>query len=448
MLVNPVLPDNSRPTQYTDLLPAWDSLKGEASIKMGIVSAADATQQVRHVIEEGTRQVKGLRLGARRQIIRDFVAQLTPSEEQLSTWSAFYGVSTHLLTMFLDEAKEIALNIADADCGVSEESSGGATLVLFPPNDPRNVAYFIPCIILAGSGLIGKASSREPSIVSWAAECAIEAGYPKDALTVISHMDGDILDFVNHAHRECHTTVYMGGLENGKRLFGDDARTVFYCAANTNALICSKDFVEEAINDLLPMFYWPRDCVSVKNIFMPATAIASATELLRDSIGSLGGNVSPRFDDSPLYACGEPDDFKEFINAVVTFECSGAGKVVASNGEFGKHESTPIVVQYRYDEGNYHPLMVNGPSQRYVGLCPVEAEGPDLIEWVRGFYRDNTVDRPMASAVYCTDEEARGTSDLAYEVHIRHNPIKMGYKSVWHQGIDLPGEISNNAGVS
>jgi len=357
--------------------------------------------------ERGADVMRRLSSYERYSILKRTAELLEENLEDFSRIIALEGIKTirearkeasravNTITYAAEEAKRIEGEIVNVDADYREENRFGywvrepvgIVLAITPYNDPLNmVAHKAAPAIASGNALVLKPTYLTPLSALKLGELFLEAGLPKEALSVITGKSSKIGDVLVKDVRP-RVITFTGGVEAGEEIIKKAGlKKVMMELGSSSACIVAEDAnLSYTVPSVISGSFWAagQNCIGVQRLYLQKSIHDKFMEDFVDKIGQykVGDKLDEVTDMGPMITKEEANRVEEWVNEAIEM----GGKLLIG----GKRE------------GNFYwpTVLENVPKEAKV--VRKEIFGPVVV----------------VSPYETTDEAIREANDSDYGLH-------------------------------
>ena len=359
------------------------------------------------IAERGADVMRRLSSYERYSILKRTAELLEENLEDFSRIIALEGIKTirearkeasravNTITYAAEEAKRIEGEIVNVDADYREENRFGywvrepvgIVLAITPYNDPLNmVAHKAAPAIASGNALVLKPTYLTPLSALKLGELFLEAGLPKEALSVITGKSSKIGDVLVKDVRP-RVITFTGGVEAGEEIIKKAGlKKVMMELGSSSACIVAEDAnLSYTVPSVISGSFWAagQNCIGVQRLYLQKSIHDKFMEDFVDKIGQykVGDKLDEVTDMGPMITKEEANRVEEWVNEAIEM----GGKLLIG----GKRE------------GNFYwpTVLENVPKEAKV--VRKEIFGPVVV----------------VSPYETTDEAIREANDSDYGLH-------------------------------
>jgi len=353
-----------------------------------------------------------------------------PSSEALHIASASIGMPRSWVRQSITDGKKMVRKLLSYDSPTSKKT----TFVGVSPNDPREIFFFLGHVLLAGSPLILKLSSREPAIGYEVVKFLQERGLPPGLVNVIygNSSDPAQAELVRQIAKQTDIPIVMGDAalvpnqisfyaEHSRGLVLDAERVLPHllasvqsplsCLAEHNYIVVGQDQFEKVVQGL----------ISAYKSLIPGDLDQEATTL---------GRI-----DSPTIT-----QLRSMLEMGFLFDSAHLlySREGAVSRDFSGDISRGLVVQhFSEDYGTGSNPLLTSPLPGYITAIRQVKDIKSAVMDLNAACSHLRGNKSMALGVYgeLPKEWHEKMSELAHDVHFNESPLYV--KGMRHQGINL-----------
>ena len=336
--------------------------------------------------------------------------------------------------------------------GDDERLSKRVAGIFIPPNEPREWAFFVGSLVMAGIPAVIKPSSRNPIIGIKLLRTLFDNGYPSNALNIINFDTETRPELGHHLMSNVDIRLLMGSISSAESLVQNNNRklTQVYGADNSRVIIDEYANISLALECIKEGSHWPHSCLSPKNIYVVGKknydVIIPDLINFYSKLHNSRGNILSRKTKLGLIQKKNLSGFADilehsYIHSEV--ELHYPKEWAEFNSDMGK----PVLVRAYYNPD--HPLMTSPLPVYFVAVHLVSSLDEAIEHANRSTDHFKNADKSMAISIYSnrvglsirknTIIMPDGNRKIikAYDVHLNNHTTDV--KGAIHQGVDLIG---------
>jgi len=295
------------------------------------------------IAERGADVMRRLSSYERYSILKRTAELLEENLEYFSRIIALEGIKTirearkeasravNTITYAAEEAKRIEGEIVNVDADYRKENRFGywvrepvgIVLAITPYNDPLNmVAHKAAPAIASGNAIVLKPTYLTPLSALKLGELFLEAGLPKEALSVITGKSSKIGDVLVKDVRP-RVITFTGGVEAGEEIIKKAGlKKVMMELGSSSACIVAEDAdLSYTVPSVISGSFWAagQNCIGVQRLYLQKSIHDKFMEDFVDKIGQykVGDKLDEITDMGPMITKEEADRVEEWVNEAV-----------------------------------------------------------------------------------------------------------------------------------
>jgi len=293
--------------------------------------------------ERGANAMRKLSSYKRYSILKKTAELLEENLEDFSRTIALEGVKTirearkeasravNTITYAAEEAKRIGGEIVNVDADYREENRFGywvrepvgIVLAITPYNDPLNmVAHKAGPAIASGNALVLKPTYLTPLSALKLGKLFLEAGLPKEALSIITGKSSIIGDALVGDVRP-RVITFTGGVEAGEEIIKKAGlKKVMMELGSSSACIVTEDAdLSNAVPSIVSGSFWAagQNCIGVQRLYLQKSIYNKFMKDFVNGAGQyrVGDKLNEATDMGPMITKEEADRVEEWVNEAI-----------------------------------------------------------------------------------------------------------------------------------
>lgn len=400
----------------------------------------------------------------RKKILEQASQKLVFSKEEVESCVKLLGMPISLVTKYLDDIKtifEIIPQLIEKRVGIKNGKISGFPIagqddmlkilhpidgfvyVVTPGNDPRVTGFVVAWLVSLGLPGIFKSSKTDFPIARKILQTIVDAGYPKEALSLMSWDTSNVSKQKLHFEIvDASNAVWAFGdndtvssilrwqiLEDGSKIDHFSDKLVIKHTNGRSAAVCSPSSdIKKMINLIVESsINWPIGCNSLKAIFDASGKNSELLDILTDKFIEIG-----KYTGDPMDKRTKIGNVSKEVLSLVSKRAdslSSLGQLEKVSGEFlSENQSTPLLFK------TLDPFSEFLSTEFSCYLLTVK-KCPTYSDAVRELNLSAGENKRLATIVFSEDEKDL-FREYIHSHHIKHMRHSTELDIMFHEGND------------